>query len=86
MASLLLFILPIMVLVFGLMAVGVLLGRKPIQGTCGGIAARAGDAGCPLCGGNPARCESVADAVSDTADEQAYDAAARPPPGTDSRL
>lgn len=38
------------------MAVGVLAGRKPIQGSCGGISAMTGG-DCPVCGGNPAKCE-----------------------------
>ena len=38
------------------MAVGVLAGRGPIKGSCGGISAMSGE-DCPICGGNPARCE-----------------------------
>lgn len=50
--------------VFGLivtaMAVGVLAGREPIRGTCGGINALGSGAGCELCGGDPARCDEEA--------------------------
>lgn len=38
------------------MAVGVMLGRRPIQGSCGGLKAMDGlDGGCEICGwdGNP---------------------------------
>ncbi|MGH8494265.1 MAG: (Na+)-NQR maturation NqrM [Moraxellaceae bacterium] len=46
-------------LFIGLMAVGVMLGREPLKGSCGGLnklGLRDGD--CPVCGGNPAKCES----------------------------
>jgi uncharacterized protein len=50
-AAILLFIL--------LMAVGVMAGREPLKGSCGGLnklGLRDGD--CPVCGGNPAKCEN----------------------------
>jgi hypothetical protein len=40
------------------MAVGVLAGRAPIKGSCGGMGALGVDTACDLCGGNPQRCES----------------------------
>jgi len=43
-----------------LMAVGVMLGREPLKGSCGGLnklGMRDGD--CPVCGGNPDKCEST---------------------------
>ena len=52
-----LFTLGFFLLVVLAMAVGVLAGRKPIQGSCGGISAMSGGE-CPVCGGNPAKCES----------------------------
>jgi hypothetical protein len=40
------------------MAVGVLFGRKPIRGTCGGLNNNAeGQTSCQLCGGDPVKCE-----------------------------
>ncbi len=56
-------------LFIGLMAVGVMAGREPLKGSCGGLnklGLRDGD--CPVCGGNPAKCESsaAADAKADT--------------------
>lgn len=42
------------------MAVGVMFGRKPIKGTCGGLNNAAADSSCELCGGNPAKCEESA--------------------------
>ena len=48
-------------LVFGLvmaaMAVGVMNGRAPIKGSCGGMGALGIDTACEICGGNPQRCE-----------------------------
>ena len=44
-----------------MMAVGVLMGRKPISGSCGGVGAALGedDYTCELCGGDPAKCDEV---------------------------
>ena len=44
-------------LVFGLvvagMAVGVIMGRGPIKGSCGGMGALGIDTACDICGGDP---------------------------------
>lgn len=51
----------ITVLVIGLviagMAVGVIMGRGPIKGSCGGMGALGIDTACDLCGGDPRRCD-----------------------------
>ena len=47
-----------MLLVMTAMAIGVLLGRKPITGSCGGMKALGMDMECEICGGNPTLCES----------------------------
>ncbi len=39
------------------MAVGVIAGRGPIKGSCGGMGALGIDTACDICGGNPQRCE-----------------------------
>lgn len=44
--------------VFG-MAVGVMRGRPPISGTCGGLNNMGVDGACEICGGNPAKCENT---------------------------
>ncbi len=48
-------------LVFGVvvacMAVGVMAGRGPIKGSCGGMGALGIDTSCDLCGGDPKRCD-----------------------------
>lgn len=49
-------------LVFGAMSIGIIFGRQPIKGSCGGMSAMAGgDASCSVCGGNPAKCPEVGD-------------------------
>jgi len=51
------------IFIFGLlvtgMAVGVLSGRKPISGSCGGVGAALGekDYSCDICGGDIKKCE-----------------------------
>jgi hypothetical protein len=44
-------------LVMAVMAVGVIAGRGPIKGSCGGMGALGIDTACDLCGGNPQLCE-----------------------------
>jgi len=39
------------------MSVGVILGRKPIKGSCGGMSALGMDTVCDICGGRPEDCE-----------------------------
>lgn len=42
------------------MAIGVIMGRKPIAGSCGGIANLGIEKDdCPICGGNPQKCEEA---------------------------
>ena len=47
--------------VFGLviagMAIGVMMGRAPIKGSCGGMGALGIDTACEICGGDPRRCD-----------------------------
>ena len=58
-----------LVLIAG-MAIGVLFGRKPISGSCGGMKALGMDVECEICGGNPSLCET-SDAKSATVDSEA---------------
>lgn len=46
-----------MLLVMGAMAVGVILGRKPIAGSCGGLNQIGMKDGCDICGGKDEVCE-----------------------------
>lgn len=47
-----------LLVVFG-MAIGVIMGRKPIAGSCGGIAALGIEKECSICGGVREKCEEV---------------------------
>ena len=44
-----------------LMAIGVMFGRKPIAGSCGGVGAALGEKAyeCELCGGDEKKCEEL---------------------------
>ncbi len=48
-------------LIFGVvitaMAIGVMSGRAPIKGSCGGMGALGIDTACDICGGDPKRCD-----------------------------
>ena len=44
-------------LVMAAMAVGVINGRSPIKGSCGGMGALGIDTSCEICGGDPGRCD-----------------------------
>ncbi|MDP6374607.1 MAG: (Na+)-NQR maturation NqrM [Pseudomonadales bacterium] len=57
----------IMLLVVAAMSVGVMAGRKPISGSCGGLASLGIDADCEICGGDPSLCDGQQDSV------QSYD-------------
>lgn len=48
-----------MLLVISAMAIGVIFGRKPIAGSCGGMKALGMDMECEICGGNPSMCDST---------------------------
>lgn len=41
-----------------IMAVGVMRGRPPIAGSCGGLGAMGVDGACEICGGSPDKCEA----------------------------
>ena len=43
-----------------IMAVGVIMGRRPISGSCGGIGRINGEESeCAICGGDPIKCEQA---------------------------
>jgi len=44
-------------LVMAGMAIGVMAGRGPLKGSCGGMGALGIDTACDICGGNPQKCE-----------------------------
>ncbi len=69
----------IMLTVVGLMAVGVMMGRKPIAGSCGGIANLGIEKKCSICGDDREKCPEVSgDAAGNgKSGVQTYDASKR---------
>ena len=69
----------IMLLLVAAMAVGVIFGRKPISGTCGGLNMMGAGGACEICGGDPQRCEAQDDdeTVAPGDDALGYDASRR---------
>ena len=41
----------------GAMSIGVMLGRKPLKGSCGGMSALGMETACEVCGGDSQKCE-----------------------------
>lgn len=61
-----------LLVVFG-MSIGVIMGRKPIAGSCGGIANLGIEKECSICGGSREKCDEV-NASKDERTDLAYDA------------
>jgi hypothetical protein len=49
------------IFLISIMAIGVLMGKKPIAGSCGGVAAALGekDYTCEICGDDPNKCDET---------------------------
>ncbi|GAB3374044.1 (Na+)-NQR maturation NqrM [Spongiibacter taiwanensis] len=58
-----------LMLVMAAMSIGVLLGRKPIAGSCGGVGAAMNDPDyvCDLCGNDPNKCEERSQTAASSA-------------------
>lgn len=72
-----LLVLVIVMLLVAAMSVGVMLGRKPISGSCGGLGAMGISKSCDICGGSPQKCEEENERMAGegrSADELTYDA------------
>ncbi|MCH2567452.1 MAG: (Na+)-NQR maturation NqrM [Pseudomonadales bacterium] len=48
-----------LLLMVGIMAIGVLSGRHPITGSCGGLNNLGVDGACEICGGDMSKCENA---------------------------
>ncbi len=46
-----------MLLILGAMSIGILAGRSPIKGSCGGLSAKNGQGECSICGHRDNNCE-----------------------------
>ncbi len=66
----------IMGLIVTAMAVGVLAGREPIKGSCGGLGAIGINQSCEICGGDPNRCDEEKGEAGEVAEASFYDASA----------
>ena len=47
----------VLLLIFFTMSIGVIFGRKPIAGSCGGLKTMGEVGDCEICGGDPAKCK-----------------------------
>ncbi|ABC29480.1 uncharacterized protein conserved in bacteria [Hahella chejuensis KCTC 2396] len=67
----------VMLLIVLAMSIGVILGRKPISGSCGGMSALGMEVACDICGGDKNKCEKETEAAKQSqaqAEDLAYDA------------
>ena len=69
-----LLVLVIVGLLVAAMSVGVIFGRKPISGTCGGLGAAGITGPCEICGGDTSKCEENTGSAEAEARDLAYDA------------
>lgn len=70
-------VLLVMLVLIAIMSIGVILGRKPITGSCGGMSALGMEVSCDICGGDKSKCEKEkAKRESPESDDQSrfYDA------------
>ena len=53
-----------LLLMVGIMAIGVISGRQPITGSCGGLNNLGIDGACEICGGDTSKCENAVDQMT----------------------
>ncbi len=58
-----------MLLLVLIMSVGVLMGRKPISGSCGGMSALGMDVACDICGGDKNKCDKTTEEMTELPDD-----------------
>ncbi len=66
--------------VITIMSIGVIMGRKPIAGSCGGIGAALDEKNytCDICGGDPNKCDEQQESLNANADNNlSYDASTK---------
>lgn len=63
-----------MLFLVGAMAIGVLMGREPIKGSCGGMTALGMDTACDICGGDEQVCEEQNKLAALASNTMAYNA------------
>lgn len=57
----------VFMLFFIFMGIGYMVKKKPLRGSCGGVAKLMGDEYCSFCGNDPNKCESLVDQQQETA-------------------
>lgn len=70
----------VLALIMAGMAIGVIMGKKPLKGSCGGVGAALGetDYTCDLCGDDPNKCDEINQGdTENTSSDLAYDASKR---------
>lgn len=60
----------LLLVVVAIMSIGVVMGRKPIAGSCGGIKALGDGAVCEICGNDPNRCDSEGEEMARDVSDQ----------------
>ena len=66
----------VLALIMAGMAIGVIMGKKPLKGSCGGVGAALGetDYTCDLCGDDPNKCDEINQGdTKSTSNDLAYD-------------
>lgn len=65
----------LMAIVVAGMSVGVIFGRKPIKGSCGGVGAALGEKEytCPVCGDDPNLCDQSESASASASESLGYE-------------
>jgi hypothetical protein len=63
-----------MVIIVVIMAVGVIFGRKPISGSCGGMSAIGMESECDVCGGDKTKCDKDSEVVESQGSQLGFDA------------
>ena len=56
--ELFLIVFSVMLILIAAMSVGVLMGKEPISGSCGGMSAQGMEVACDVCGGDKTKCEN----------------------------
>ena len=65
----------VMLLLVLAMSVGVILGKKPIAGSCGGMSALGMEVACDVCKGDKSKCDKENEELVDS--ELSYDASSK---------
>ena len=63
----------VLLTIVGAMSVGVLMGRKPISGSCGGLANAGVGGPCEICGGDMSKCDAESDMTTTSAAKSGAD-------------